>query len=127
MPRVKRGNIARKRRKKVLAQTKGFRGGLSKLIRPAKQALLHALTNQSKDRRKRKGQCRRLWIGRIKASLQAYALSYSQFIYLLDHHAIRINRKMLAELAVTNPRIFESIVKKVAATSPDAAPTHSST
>lgn len=110
MPRVKRGNVARKRRKKILKQTKGFRGGLSKLIRPAKQALLHALSNQFSDRRKRKGQFRRLWIGRIKAALQSNNLRYSEFIGNLAKQSIQINRKMLSELAVNNPAIFNSIV-----------------
>jgi|TARA_Y100000389_G_scaffold199826_1_gene238981 large subunit ribosomal protein L20 len=110
MARTKRGNVARKKRKKILAQTKGFRGGLSKLIRPAKQALLHALSNQYRDRRKRKIQFRQLWIGRIKAGLRSHNLSYSIFIGKLNQSSIQINRKMLAELAVHNPETFEAVV-----------------
>lgn len=110
MARTKRGNVARKKRKKILAQTKGFRGGLSKLIRPAKQALLHALSNQYRDRRKRKTQFRQLWIGRIKAGLRPHDLSYSLFIGKLNQSSIQINRKLLAELAVNNPEVFDAVV-----------------
>ena len=115
MARTKRGNVARKRRKKILAQTKGFRGGLSKLIRPAKQALLHALSNQYRDRRKRKTQFRQLWIGRIKVGLRQHNVTYSVFMGQLAKQQIAVNRKMLAELAVNNPTVFDAVVAEAQA------------
>ena len=83
MSRVKRGNVARKRRKKVLKLAKGFRGSHSKLFRIANQQVMKALRNAYRDRRKRKRDFRRLWITRINAASRMHGLSYSKFTHQL--------------------------------------------
>jgi len=110
MARVKRGNVARRRHKKVLKLTKGFRGSLSKLYRPAHQALLHALPNAYRDRRRKKRDFRKLWIARINAGLYNNELSYSKFMGKCKEKNVEINRKMLADLALTQPDTFNKIV-----------------
>ncbi len=110
MSRVKRGNVARKRRKKVLKVTKGFRGSLSKLYRQAHQAYLNALQHSYKDRRLKKRDFRGLWIIRIKAAVTPYDMSYSKFMHLLKGKNIELNRKMLAELAIREPEIFKEFI-----------------
>ncbi|MBT3261321.1 50S ribosomal protein L20 [bacterium] len=112
MTRVKRGNVARQRRKKVLKLAKGFRGSLSKLFKPAKQAVLHALSYAYKDRRNKKRDFRSLWIARINAGLQDKKITYSKFIALLKKNNIQLNRKVLADLAHSNPEVFNEIVVK---------------
>jgi len=111
MARVKRGNVARKKRKKILKLAKGFRGSISKLYRPAKQAVLHALTNSYRDRRRKKRDFRSLWIVRINAGLLAHNISYSTFMGKCNKKEIKINRKMLAELAYSDPKVFDQIVE----------------
>jgi large subunit ribosomal protein L20 len=111
MARVKRGNIARKRHKKILKLAKGFRGSMSKLYRPAKQAVLHALTNAYRDRRRRKRDFRGLWIVRINAGLIPHNISYSKFMGQCKDKKIEINRKMLADLAYSEPEVFSKIVE----------------
>jgi len=110
MARVKRGNIARKRHKKLLKLAKGYRGSLSKLYRPAKQAVLHALTNSYRDRRRKKRDFRSLWIVRINAGLAKHNLSYSKFMGQCKLKKIQVNRKLLADLAFFHPDAFDSIV-----------------
>ena len=109
MARVKRGNIARKRRNKILNLAKGFRGGNKNLFRTANQRVMKALCNAYRDRRRRKRDFRRLWIARINAAARLNGLSYSKFIGGLKKADIRINRKMLAQLAMTDPKTFEQI------------------
>lgn len=111
MPRVKRGNVARKRRKKILKLAKGFRGSHSKLFRTANQQVMKALRNAYRDRRKKKRDFRRLWIVRVNAAARMNGLSYSQFTHKLKQSNIEINRKMLAELAVVDPAAFTKIVE----------------
>lgn len=111
MARVKRGNVARKRRKKVLKLAKGFRGSHSRLFRIANQQVMKALRNAYRDRRKRKRDFRRLWITRINAASRAHGMSYSQLIGKLKQANVEINRKMLAQLAVLDPAGFEQIVE----------------
>ncbi len=110
MARVKRGNVARKRRKKILKLAKGFRGGLSKLFRPASQSVLHSLSYKYRDRRLRKRDFRKLWISRINGALTNEAISYSVFINKLKQKNVLINRKMLAELAVSEADTFKQVV-----------------
>jgi len=110
MPRVKRGNKARKRRKKVLKLAKGFFGSRSKLFRPANQAVMKSLQYAYRDRRNKKRNFRRLWITRINAAARQEGLSYSRFINGLKQADIEINRKMLAELAVNNKDDFKELV-----------------
>lgn len=110
MSRVKRGNVARKRRKKLLNRAKGFRGSLSKLIRPASQALLHAGNNAYRDRRLKKRSFRQLWILRINAFLEQNNMSYSVFMGKCKKKNIELNRKVLANLAVDKPEVLTEIL-----------------
>ncbi|MEM9271588.1 MAG: 50S ribosomal protein L20 [Cyanobacteria bacterium P01_F01_bin.143] len=110
MPRIKRGNVARKRRKKILKLAKGFRGSHSKLFRTANQQVMKALRNSYRDRRKRKRDFRRLWITRINAAARTEGLSYSQLTGKLKKANIGLNRKMLAQLAMLDPQAFSQVV-----------------
>ena len=109
MARVKRGNVARKRRNKILRLAKGFRGGNGTLFRTANQRVMKALCNAYRDRRRRKRDFRRLWISRINAAARLNGLSYSKFMGSLKKADIKINRKMLAQLAVIDPKTFANI------------------
>ncbi len=110
MARVKRGNVARKRRNKILKLAKGFRGSHSRLFRVANQQVMKALRNAYRDRRNKKRDFRRLWIARINAAARMQGISYSQLIGKLKKADIQINRKMLAQLAVLDPAGFTKIV-----------------
>ncbi len=110
MTRVKRGNVARKRRKKILKLAKGFRGSHSKLFRTANQQVMKALRNAYRDRRRRKRDFRRLRIARINAAARQHGMSYSQLIGNLKKADVQLNRKMLAELAILDPASFEKVV-----------------
>ena len=109
MARVKRGNVARKRRNKILRLARGFRGGNGTLFRTANQRVMKALCNAYRDRRRRKRDFRRLWIARINAAARLNGISYSKFIGNLKKEEIKINRKMLAQLAVADPETFTAI------------------
>jgi large subunit ribosomal protein L20 len=109
MARVKRGNVARKRRKKILKLAKGYRGSHSKLFRTANQQVMKALRNAYRDRRKRKRDFRRLWITRINAATRLHGMSYSKFMNALKQSDIEINRKMLAQIAAVDPDCFKEI------------------
>jgi large subunit ribosomal protein L20 len=111
MTRVKRGNVARKRRNKILKLAKGFRGSHSKLFRTANQQVMKALRNAYRDRRKKKRDFRRLWITRINAAARINGISYSQLIYKLDNANITLNRKILAQLAFQDPEAFQKVVE----------------
>lgn len=107
--RIKRGTKARKRRKKVLKLAKGYRGGRSKLFRTAADAVDKALMYAYRDRRARKRDFRKLWIVRINAAVRMYNLSYSKFMNGLKRANISLDRKVLAELAVSDPSGFARI------------------
>ena len=109
--RVKRGFKARKRRKKVLKLAKGFRGGRSKLFRTASDAVDKALMYAYRDRKARKRDFRKLWIIRINAAARINNLSYSKFMHGLKLADIRLDRKVLAELAVSDPSGFARIAQ----------------
>lgn len=111
MSRVKRGNVARKRRKKILKLAKGFRGSHSKLFRTANQQVMKALRNAYRDRRKRKRDFRRLWITRINAAARINGMSYSKLTYQLKQAEVGLNRKMLAQLAIADPEAFTKVVE----------------
>jgi len=113
MSRVKRGNVARKRRNKILSLAKGFRGGNKNLFRTANQRVMKALCNAYRDRRRRKRDFRRLWIARINAASRINGTTYSKLLNNLKNADIRINRKMLAQLALNEPKCFEEIVSTV--------------
>lgn len=110
MARVKRGNVARKRRKKILKLAKGFRGSHSKLFRTANQQVMKALRYAYRDRRRRKRDFRRLWIIRINAAARLHGLSYSRLMGQLKKANIELNRKMLAQMAVLDPEGFTKVV-----------------
>ena len=112
MTRVKRGNVARKRRKKILKLAKGFRGCQSTNFRTANQRVMQALRNSYRDRRKRKRDFRRLWITRINAAARLQGVSYSELMGSLKKANIQINRKMLAQLAVIDPQAFSQVVEQ---------------
>ena len=107
--RIKRGSKARKRRKKVLKLAKGYRGGRSKLFRTATDAVDKALMYAYRDRRTRKRDFRRLWILRINAAARMNDLSYSKFMHGLKLSSIELDRKVLADLAVSDPSGFAQI------------------
>ncbi len=109
--RIKRGFKARRRRKKVLRRAKGFRGGRSKLFRTASDAVDKALMYAYRDRRTRKREFRRLWITRINAAAHINDLSYSRFMNGLRKANVELDRKVLAELAVSEPDAFARVAK----------------
>ena len=113
MARVKRGKTAQKRRKRLLKHTKGFRWGRKSKYRAAKEALLHAWSHAFRDRKKKKGNFRRLWQIQINAACKKLGISYSKFIYGLKKNKIEIDRKILAKLAQDHPKIFQKIIEKV--------------
>jgi len=110
MPRVKRGVTARKRHKKIIKLAKGYRGSLSKLFRPANQAVLKALSHAYRGRKLKKRDFRKLWIARINAAARANGISYSRFINGLKKAGIQINRKMLSEMAINDAEGFSQLV-----------------
>ena len=111
MPRVKRGNVARKRRKKILKLAKGYYGSKSRLFRVANQQVLKSLHFAYRDRRQRKRDFRKLWITRINAATRDNGLSYNRFINGLKKAGIEVNRKMLADMAVKDKNGFNQLVK----------------
>jgi large subunit ribosomal protein L20 len=115
MVRVKTGVATHKRRKKVLRAARGFRGGRSKLFRTAKETLLRAGAFAYRDRRQRKRQFRKLWIQRINAAARSHGMIYSHFINGLNKAGVKIDRKMLADMAVTDPASFQQLVEKAQA------------
>ncbi|MBC8198586.1 MAG: 50S ribosomal protein L20 [Desulfobacterales bacterium] len=114
MMRIKRGFKARRRRNKVLKMAKGFRGGRSKLFRTAADAVDKALMYAYRDRRVRKRDFRRLWILRINAATSMNDMSYSKFIHGLKVANIELDRKVLAELAISDPLAFTQIASLAA-------------
>ena len=115
MSRVKRGVAAHKKHKKLLSQAEGRRASKHKLVRPAREAAMHALRYAYRDRRARKGQFRALWITRINAGARDAGLTYSQFMAGLKKAAIDIDRKVLADLAVFDKAAFKGIVEQAKA------------
>ena len=115
MARTKRGVTSHARHKKVLKQVKGQYGRRKNTIRIAKQALEKAMQYAYRDRRAKKREFRSLWIQRINAGVRAEGITYSKFINGLNKSGIKIDRKILAEIAYDNPEAFKSIVKKAQA------------
>jgi large subunit ribosomal protein L20 len=108
--RVKGGPKLRRRHKKVLRATKGHRHGRHRLFRVANQSLMKAGRYQYRDRRNRKRDMRRLWIARINAAAREHGLSYSRFVHGLKLAGVEVDRKMLADLAITDPGAFAQLV-----------------
>jgi large subunit ribosomal protein L20 len=112
--RIKRGKIGIRKRKKLHKLTKGFVGGRGNLIRVAKETLNKGLAYAYRDRRQRKREFRRLWIARINAALRQRGYTYSRFIHALKISDVELDRKVLAEIAITDPEGFSFIVNTVA-------------
>ena len=111
MARVKRGVTAHQRHKRLLQDAEGRKGTRSRLVKPAREALLHALAYATRDRKQRKRQMRGLWIIRINAATRARGLSYGRFIAGLKAADVEIDRKILADLAVRDEATFGRIVE----------------
>jgi large subunit ribosomal protein L20 len=111
MARVKRSVHARKKRREVLDKAKGYYGSRSRRYKVAKEQLMHSGVYAYRDRRDRKGQFRRLWIARIGAGARQQGMSYSQFIHGLNKAGVEADRKILADLAVRDPKAFGELVR----------------
>jgi large subunit ribosomal protein L20 len=111
MARVKRGVAAHRRHKRLLSRAEGRRGTRSTLIRPAREALIHALVYAYRDRRDRKRDMRRLWIERINAASRQHGLPYGRLIAGLRVAGVEIDRKILADMAVREPAAFAAMVE----------------
>jgi len=118
MARIKNAVNSLKKRRTVLERAHGYRGQRSRLYRMAKQQLLHSLVYAYNDRRKRKGNFRRLWIQRINAASRANGLTYNRFIQGLNLAGIEVDRRILADLAVNEPKTFASLVASAKAALP---------
>ena len=111
MARVKRAVNARKNHKKVLKLAKGYYGGKSRLFRTANESVIRALRNSYVGRRLKKRDFRRLWIARINAASRMNGLSYSKFMNGIKLAGVDINRKMLSEIAINDPKAFANLVE----------------
>ena len=111
MARVKRAVNAQKKRRTVLKASKGYRGQRSRLYRKAKEQQLHSLTYAYRDRRARKGEFRKLWISRINAAARANDITYNRLIQGLKAAGVEVDRKNLAEIAVSDPAAFTALVE----------------
>ncbi len=111
MARVKGGTIHRARRAKVMKLAKGYFGSKHRLYKTAKEQVMHSLKYSYRDRRQKKREFRKLWITRINAACRLNNISYSKFINGLSKANVLINRKMLSELAIENPKAFTELVK----------------
>jgi large subunit ribosomal protein L20 len=111
MPRAKGGFKTRRRRKKILKMTKGYYGAKSRLYRVATEAVDKALRYAYKDRRAKKREFRSLWVARINAAVRALGMTYSQFVNGLLKAKINLNRKILADMAVRDPKAFGELVE----------------
>ncbi|MCV2506291.1 MAG: 50S ribosomal protein L20 [Candidatus Lightella neohaematopini] len=113
MTRVKRGVTAHRRHKKILKQASGYYGARSRTYRSAFQAVIKSHQYSYRDRRNRKRQFRKSWIIKINAASRLYGLKYSQLIYKLRKLSILINRKIIANIVINNPKIFENLIKQI--------------
>ncbi len=111
MPRVRNGVAKLRKKRRLLKRAKGFRGGRSNLLRTVKETLIRADAFATKHRKKKKGDFRSLWIVRINAACRARGISYSQFMAALKKAEIQLNRKVLADLAVRDPQVFDRLVE----------------
>jgi large subunit ribosomal protein L20 len=113
MPRSTNNVASRARRKKILKAARGYWGGKSKLIKTAKEAVQRSMRYAYRDRRVKKREFRSLWIIRINAAVRSYGLNYSSFIRQLSKAKVKINRKMLSDMAVNDPQAFAKLVEQV--------------
>jgi large subunit ribosomal protein L20 len=121
MARVKRSVNAHKKRREVLEQASGYRGQRSRLYRKAKEQVTHSGVYAYRDRRAKKGDFRRLWIQRINAAVRAEGMTYNRFISGLKTAEVEVDRKILADLAVTDPAAFVALVEVAKANQPATA------
>ncbi|WP_033442866.1 50S ribosomal protein L20 [Saccharothrix sp. NRRL B-16314] len=119
MARVKRAVNAQKKRRTTLELASGYRGQRSRLYRKAKEQVLHSLNYAYRDRRARKGDFRKLWIQRINAGVRANGMTYNRFIQGMRLAEIEVDRKILAELAVSDPAAFAALVELARAALPE--------
>lgn len=122
MARVKRAVNAQKKRRTTLEMASGYRGQRSRLYRKAKEQMLHSLNYAYRDRRARKGDFRQLWITRINAAARQNGLSYNRFIQGLKVAGVEVDRKILAELAVSDPTAFAALVDLAKQNAPAQGP-----
>lgn len=111
--RVKRGKTVKRRHKKILSLARGYRGGRSKLIKQAREAVIHAGADAYRGRKEKKRQARSLWIIRLNAALRPHNISYSQFIAKLKEKNILLDRKILSQIALEDPAAFDQLIKKI--------------
>lgn len=111
MARVKRATNAQKKRRTTLESTAGYRGQRSRLYRKAKEQMLHSMNYAYRDRRARKGDFRKLWITRINAAARANDMTYNRFIQGLKAAGVEVDRKILSEIAISDPAAFTALVK----------------
>ena len=121
MARVKRAVNAHKKRRETLELASGYRGQRSRLYRKAKEQLLHSATYEYRDRKKRKGDFRQLWIQRINAAARLNGMTYNRFIQGLKAAGVEVDRKVLADLAVTDEAAFAKLVEVARAALPAQA------
>ena len=121
MARVKRAVNAQKKRRVVLERASGYRGQRSRLYRKAKEQMLHSMTYAYRDRKKRKGDFRQLWIQRINAAARLNGMTYNRFIQGLKAAGVEVDRKVLADLAVTDEAAFAKLVEVARAALPAQA------
>ena len=119
MARVKRAVNAQKKRRVVLERASGYRGQRSRLYRKAKEQVTHSLVYSYNDRRKKKGDFRKLWIQRINAGVREQGLTYNRFIQGLNLAGVEVDRKILADLAVNDVAAFNTLVETAKAALPD--------
>lgn len=113
MVRIKRGKTTRKKHKKILKMAKGYKGARSRRYKTAKEAVMKALSYQYRDRKAKKREIRRLWIVRLNAALRQYGIKYSDFIAKMKKANIKLDRKILSNLAIENEDVFKKIVDEV--------------
>ena len=111
--RVKRGVTNRRKHNKLLKQAKGYRGLRHKTVKKAKEAVLKAGQNAYRDRKRKKREFRRLWIVRLNAALKKRGYMYSRFIHQMELKEVKVDRKLLSELAISEPEVFEKVVAEV--------------
>ena len=120
MARVKRAVNAHKKRRVVLERASGYRGQRSRLYRKAKEQVTHSLVYNYRDRKKRKGDFRQLWIQRINAAARQHGMTYNRFIQGIKASGVEVDRKVLADLAVNDPNAFAALVAVAKAALPTA-------
>lgn len=111
--RIKRGVTSHRRHRRLLARAKGYRGQRHRLVKKAKEAVLRAGVHAYRHRRRKKRDFRSLWILRMNAALRERGVMYSRFIRKMEDAKVILNRKVLSELAISDPKVFDEVVKKV--------------